>query len=199
LTTPIRPPPLARRRTDPGARQRPESSGRSASRDAPASTSHDVWSLGMAGRETRRRVSGPSLRVHIHVRGEIVPLPHFACVCCLRDQPPDCQRATARVGGGGRDAEASRPIRRLRTDWPPARGRGPREKAPPRARRVGNGIGRPGLRRNPGHAMEVDRCSCRRRTFVGSRRAPSDKGGGADAALDDGGPSGGPGISKGYP
>jgi hypothetical protein len=127
LTTPIAAPPRGGDRsgaTHPGQACR---AGGVSRRGRPP-WGHDCPHL-RAGR--RLAACGPRVlpgSVRVHVRGESDrchdPLPMLR-LSCLRDQPPDCQRAPG--GDDRRGAAAGAPSghrRSIRPHWPPARGRG---------------------------------------------------------------------------
>jgi hypothetical protein len=133
LTTPIRPP-------HPG--RRPRRAGNPAATTKAAGPSPRL----ARGRGVSRR-GAPSLRVtislsvRVHCCGEKdSATTTLAWLSCLRDQPPNCQRATGRAPDGAGGSPPSR--LREHPDWPPARGRGRTRSAPPRTRRYRCHVGR---------------------------------------------------------
>ena len=141
LTTPIRPPPRrraeARPRDDPPNRAPVRSPKITISRPPGVSRRDGLRQPTMAGppgepkgpRSASQRSATVARGSTFHVHGEITPLPRLIRVSCLRDQRPDCQGTAARPDDEREDRSLPA-LHSVRTDWPLARGRGPREGRP---------------------------------------------------------------------
>ena len=162
LTTPTRPPPIARERPSRGAAVTPRSRlcrgrRRLATRRPPIFR----VTIPCAGRPAPRRADPRSVRVHVRGETWIVPLPRCRLrLTCLRDQPPDCQRAR------GRDADRGEARTRPASALAAGQGARPsRATAPPRTQR-GDGIAEQTRDRAPGDPGRAVRRSIGRRSCV---------------------------------